>query len=109
MADVSKSYGVGDTVYVAYPFGNSLFFSPQTRTVKNVFIKDGDNEAGVEFTDGQRVNDGAIQTVYDTEALCAAAIITDVILRSAATAVLDATLSIVSTAGQASTTLGRIG
>ena len=109
MADVAKTYGVGDTVFVTYPHPNTLAFLPQTRVVKDVKILDGANEAIVTFEDGNKVQDGAIVTIYDTEALAAAAIVTDVIAQSAAAVVLDATTSEVSTAAQASVTLGRIG
>ena len=108
MADVAKTYGVGDAVFVTYPFPNSLAFTPQARTVEKVQILDSGNEAIVTFTDGEKVQDGAIVTIYDTAALAAAAIVTDVIAKSAAAVVLDATNSIASTGGQASVTLGRV-
>ena len=108
MADVAKSYGVGDAVFVAYPFPNSLAFVAQARTVERVDILDGANEALVTFTDGEKVQDGAVVTVYDTAALASAAIVTDVIAKSAAAVALDATNSVASTGGQASVTLGRV-
>ena len=107
MADVAKDYGVGDTVYVTYPLGSALFFSPQQRTVKNVEIIDGANEALVTFTDGDKVQDGAVKRVYDTQALAAKAIVDDVITKIDATVDLDTTLSAVSTAGNAATGLAR--
>lgn len=94
MADVAKGYGVGDAVYVWYP-GNVV---PQARTVKKVDILDAGNEANVEFEEGSSVQDGAIQRVFDTEALCATAIIDDNIVQTAATVVLE---------GGADTTLVR--
>lgn len=109
MADIAKTYGVGDTVHVTYPFPNSLAFLPQERVVKSADVISGTNEAIVTFEDGEKVQDGAIVTIYDTAALAAAAIVTDVIAKSAASVVLDATTSEVSSAGNASTTLGRIG
>ena len=108
MADVAKTYGVGDTVFVTYPHPNALGFLPQQRTVANVEILDGANEAIVTFTDGDKVQDGAIVTVYDTQALAAAAIVTDAIAKTAAAVALDATNSVASTGGQASVTLGRV-
>jgi len=109
MANVSKSYGVGDTVFVTYPFPDSLYFVAQSRVISKVTVNSSTNEATVEFTNGKTITDGADVNVYLTEALAAAAIVTDVISRSAATVVLDATLSVSSTASQASSTLGRIG
>ena len=109
MAAVSKSYGVGDTVYVHYQLPSSLYFTPQSRTVSKVITNDSSNEATVEFSDGESVTDGATVTVYTTQALCAAGIVTAVIAASAASVALDTTTSIVSTAGNSSTTLGRIG
>ncbi len=109
MGTISKTYEVGDTVWVAYPFPSSLAFTAQSRVVSKVDVLAASNEANVSFTDGGAVLDGAVQTVYLTEALAAAAIVTDVIAKSAATVALDATLSVASTASQASTTLGRIG
>jgi len=110
MGTISKTYATGDTVFVAYPFPSSLYFTPQSRTVATVNVTDDPNVASVSFTGGATVvdSDGA-QTIYLTEGLAAAAIVTDVISLSAATVALDATTSIVSTASQASITLGRIG
>lgn len=107
MADVAKDYGVGDTVFVTYPLGSTLFFSPQQRTVKNVQIIDGTNEALVTFTDGDGVQDGATKRVFTTQALAATAIVDDVIAKVDATVNLDPTLSAVSTAGQAALSLAR--
>ncbi len=108
MADVAKTYGVGDVVFVTYPHPDTLAFLPQQRTVESVKILDGTNEAIVTFTDGEKVQDGAVVTIYDTAALAAAAIVTDVIAKSAAAVALDATNSVASTGGQASVTLGRV-
>lgn len=110
MGTISKSYAVGDTVYVAYPFPSAQYFVAQQRVVKSVDVTADPNVALVRFTNGASVQDSdATQTIYLTEALAAAAIVTDVISLSAATVALDATTSEVSTAGNASTTLGRIG
>lgn len=109
MANVAKGYGVGDTVWVHYQLPSSLYFDPQSRVVKAVNVKDGSNEATVDFTNGESVNDGATVTVYTTQALAATGIVTAVITASAASVALDTTTSIVSTAGNTSTTLGRIG
>lgn len=110
MANVSKNYGVGDTVFVFYRNSLELFFLPQSRIVTRVRTNTAGNEAVVEFTNGNNVTDVAgTETVFTTQALCATAIVDQVITNSAASVALDATLSITSTAAQASTTLGRIG
>lgn len=108
MADVTKIYGVGDTVYVAYPFPNSLAFVPQERVVKQVQILDSVNEAIVFFEDGEKVQDGADQTIFETEALCATKIVDDVITKVDVAVNLDETLSLASVAAQAALSLGRI-
>lgn len=108
MADISKIYGIGDTVYVAYPFPNSLAFVPQERVVKEVQVLDSANEAIVFFEDGEKVQDGADQTVFETEALCATKIVDDVITKADAAVNLDATLSLGSTVSQAALSLGRV-
>ena len=109
MAAVSKSYGVGDTVYVHYLNSNSLQWLPVSRVVSKVTTNTSTNEAVVEFTTGESVTDGATVTVYTTQAAAAAAMVTYIITQSAAVVALDTTTSIASTAGNASTTLGRIG
>jgi len=108
MANVSKGWAIGDTVWVHYRLSTNQFI-PVSRVVKNVTVNSSTNEAVVEFETGNSVTDGAIVTVFTTQALAAAGIVTWVIAQSAAAVVLDATLSIASTASQASTTLGRIG
>lgn len=106
-AAVSKSYGVGDTVYVWFHDSYTLQALPQSRVVRNVNVIAGTNEATVEFTTGEKVTDGATQRVFTTQALCAAAIISDTISRFDACAVLDTgTTSGASTAGQP--TLGLV-
>ena len=109
MANVAKGYGIGDTVWVHYLNSNTLQWLPVSRVVSKVKTNTSGNEATVEFTTGESVTDGAVQTVYTTQALAAAAMVTYIITQSAACVVLDTTTSIVSTAGNASTTLGRIG
>lgn len=109
MANISKGWGVGDTVWVHYIGSNENQFIPVSRVVSKCDVNSSTNEAVVSFTSGNSVVDGAVVTVYTTQALCAAGIVTWVIAQSAAAVVLDATLSISSTASQASSTLGRIG
>ena len=109
MANVAKGWGVGDTVYVHYQLPSTLYFTPQARTVSKVDVTSSGNEALVQFSDGDSVIDGATVTVYTTQTLCATGIIAAVITASAATAALDSTTSVVSTAGNTSTTLGLIG
>ena len=105
---ITKSYGVGDTVYVAYPFPHILAFYPQTRVVKNCQINSATNEALVSFENGDSVQDGAVQTVFTTAALAATAIVNDVIAKIDATVNVDETLSMVSTAGATALSLGRV-
>lgn len=108
MADVIKIYGVGDTVFVAYPFPNSLSFSPQERIVKEVQILDSNNEATVFFESGEKVQDGVDQTVFETQASCATKIVDDVITKIDAAVNLDATTTVASAGGQAALSLGRV-
>ncbi len=109
MADVAKTYGVGDSVFVAYPFPSTLAFTPQARTVKSVDINSSTNEAVVKFTDGADVIDGAVQTIYDTNVLCATAIIDDVIAKIEATVLIEGlSNSLGSTVSQPALNLGRV-
>jgi len=109
MANVAKGWAVGDTVYVHYLSSPSLQWIPQTRVVSRVDVNSSTNEATVHFVSGDAVTDGAVVTVYTTQALCAAGMVTYIIAQSAAAVVLDTTTSAASTAGQASVTLGRVG
>ena len=96
---IAIGYSVGDTVYVAYPFPDSLYHTPQERVVTQVKVTATDDYALVSFQSGNDVIDSdTTQTVYTTEALAATAIIDDVISRTAATVVLE---------GGADTTLVR--
>lgn len=108
MADASKDYGVADTVFVAYPFPSSLAFVPQQRVVKGIDINSATNESIVTFDDGDKVQDGAIKTVYTTQALAAKAIVDDVIVKVDATVNLDTTTTVGSTAAQTALSLGRV-
>ena len=108
MAVISKNYGVGDTVYVAYPFPHILAFYPQTRVVKSVQINSATNEALVSFVSGDSVQDGAVQTVFTTAALAAKAIVDDVIAKIDDAVNADTTTSIASTAGATALSLGRV-
>jgi len=105
---ITKSYGVGDTVYVAYPFPHVLAFYPQTRVVKNCQINSATNEALVSFENGDSVQDGAVQTVFTTAALAAKAIVDDVIAKIDDAIDIDTTTSIASTAGAKALSLGRV-
>ena len=108
MANVAKGWAIGDTVYVHYLSSTQNQFTPIERVVSRCNITSSTNEAVVEFTTGNSVVDGAVVTVYTTQALAAAGIATWAIAQSAAAVVLDATTSVVSTAGQSSATLGRV-
>lgn len=108
MAAVSKAYGVGDTVYVYYKNSSSLRFLPQSRVVSNVKVDSSGNSARVEFTNGDAVTDvSTAQTVFTTQALCANAIIDDVLTDYDACAVLNSTTSGASTASQPTLGLAR--
>lgn len=108
---IAKSYDVGDTVYVWYDGSTTDYFTPKSRTVTQVDIVSAtDNKALVRFSDGNSVyDDDTNQRVFTTEAACATVIVNAVITNSAAAVALDTTTSLVSTAGNSSTTLGRIG
>lgn len=107
MAAVSKTYGVGDTVWVRYVFPHPEFWLPRSRVVKFVEVTSGTNEAKVTFESGDDVIDGSTQTVYTTQALAAKGVVDDVIAKSVSAVLLDTTTSAASTAGLASTTLAR--
>ncbi len=107
MADVAKGYAIGDTVWVHY-INTSLQFVPQSRVVHRVNVNSSTNNAVVEFTNGDSVTDGAVVTVYTTQALAANGIVDWGIVQLAASVVLDVETSVASTASQASTTLGRV-
>lgn len=102
MSAVSKAYGVGDTVYVWFKDSLTLESLPVAKVVADVRVLTSANVAEVTFTTGEKIQDGATteQRVFTTQALCANAIIDAVILRYDACAVLNSTLSGVSTAGQ---------
>lgn len=106
-AAVSKSYGVGDTVYVWFHDSYTLQTLPQSRVVRNVHVETGTNQAVVEFTTGEKVTDGSPARVFTTQASCATAIVNDVISRFDAVIDLDPTTSAASTAGLTSTRLAR--
>lgn len=111
MANIAKGWAVGDTVWVRYGLPSSDYLVPQSRDVASAdIISATDNAALVKFTNGNSVNDDdTIVRVYTTQALCAAGIEDEVITSIAATVALDATTSSVSTAGNASTALIRLG
>lgn len=108
---ISKGWEVGSTIYCHYQDEISDYFTPVERIVSSVkFTSDG-NVSIVSFESGRDVVDtDALQTVFTTQALCAAAIIDRVIAASTATVLLDTgTLSGASTAGNVATTLVRKG
>lgn len=105
---ITKGFSVGDTVYVRYPYsGTTVGWLPATRTVSAIDFIAASNECMVKFTDGSPVLDGAIVRVYLTQALCATAIVTDIISNATAACLLDTTTSGASTAGQPTTSLIR--
>jgi len=109
MAAVSKTYGVGDTVYVHYTDSIALQWLPVERVVSKVRVNSSSNEAVVEFTTGESVVDGATVRVYTTQVAAVVAMVSYIITQSAAVVAIDTTTSVASTAGNTSTTLGRIG
>lgn len=101
---ISKSFSVGDTVYVAYEYGaNSRGFLPATRTVSNITFIGASDVAVVSFSDGEAINDStAAQKVYTTQAACATAIVNDIISKSTALVALETTpTAVVGTSGTA--------
>ncbi len=100
---ISKSYSVGDTVYVRYDYGaNSIGFLPATRVVSAINFIAASDEAIVLFTDGVQVQDGATQRVYTTQAACATAIVNDLITKSTALVALESSpTAVVGTSGTA--------
>ncbi len=108
MANVTKDYGIGDTVFVAYPFPSNNYFTAQSRIVDKVDVNSSTNEAVVKFTNGEDVVDGAVKTVYTTSPLASTAIINDVISKADTAANDDATTSLASTAAQPTLSLGRV-
>lgn len=110
MAAVSLAFEVGDTVYVNYPYPDSLYFDVQTRVVSEIKLTGAAEIAVISFSSGNSVTyTDAAKTCYTTAAEAASVQVANVVSRSAANVVLDTTTSIVSTAGQTSTTLGLIG
>lgn len=104
----SRTFDVGDTVWVAYPFPSELAFTPQSRIVKKIEGENATGDATILFETGPPVVDlVATPTVFGTEALAATSIVDDVIVKVTPAVVLDATLSGVSTAAQPSVTLIR--
>lgn len=110
MANITKGFGIGDTVWVAYPFPSSLAFVAQSRIVKDIRNVDTDSDSIVSFDDGADVFDGsaALQAVFTTEALASTQIIDNVIIAADVAANLDATLSLSSASGQPTLSLGRV-
>ena len=105
---ITKGFSVGDTVYVRYPYaGTTVGWTPASRVVTFIDFIASANECIVQFSNGNDVQDGAVQRVYTTQALCATAIVTDIISNATAACILDTTLSGASTAGQPTTSLIR--
>ena len=106
----SKSYTVGDSVFVIYPQTDSNYWAAVSRTVATMDVNATGNTATVKFTSGNQIVDSdASSTVYTTEVAANIARVNEIITNSAAAVASDTTTSIVSTAGNTSTTLGRIG
>jgi hypothetical protein len=109
MAALTLDYEVGDTVYVAYAFPDSLYFTPTSRVVAEIKLTASGDVATVSFTAGNASADSvAVKRLYTTEAACATFIVDDIIVRADAVANLDATTSLASTAGQPTLSLGRV-
>ena len=104
------AYSVGDTVYRWYAHPHTLYFTPTVGVVSNINVTASGDVALVSFTSGENIIDSAATPrIFTTQALCAKAIIDDVIVRAAPTVLLDTTLSGASTAGLTATTLIRKG
>lgn len=89
MANVAKSYAIGDTVYVWVHNIQSKQYSPQAKVVAEVDVTSAGNAALVKFTDGTQIDDSTPQRVFTTAAACATAIINQVITDTAACVVLE--------------------
>ena len=119
MANVTKGFGVGDTVYVWYKDSNSLNKLPQTRTVKKVNVDNANNTALVEFTDGDSIVDGVqaadldatpnanLKRVFTTAALCAKDMVDNVISAFDDLVAVDTTTTGASTAAGTALSLVR--
>ena len=106
----TKTYTVADTVYVNYDISGSNNWDPATRIVSKIEYTSTGNTATIYFDSGNSIVDSdASSTVYTVEATAAAAQIASIVSNSASVAATDTTTSIVSTAGNTSTTLGLIG
>ena len=99
MANVSRGFAVGDTVYVWYVSDIDLQFTATSRVVSSVDVNNSTNDAIIKFTVGNAVTDTiAIPRVFTTAALASTAIVNAVIVSTAATVVAE---------GGANTTLVR--
>jgi len=76
MADVSRGYAVGDTVYVWYNTDIDLQYTATSRVISSVDVNSSSNDALIKFTVGNSVTDlAATPRVFTTAALCSTAII----------------------------------
>ena len=99
MANVSRGYAVGDTVYVWYHLSSDNQYTAISRVVADVSINNSTNDGIVSFTVGDPVTDTiAIPRVFTTAALASTAMVTSIIADTAALVVAE---------GGANTTLVR--
>lgn len=110
MANVTKTWGIGDTVQVAYPFPSANTYVVQARTVKAIDSYEADNDCQVSFTDGESVFDGtgALQSVFTTIAAAAKQIVDNAIIAVDAAVNLDTTTTVASASGQTALSLARV-
>ena len=110
MANITKGYGIADTVWVAYPFPSANTYIAQSRVVKDIGSYEADNDCLVSFTNGESVFDGAgaLQAVFTTQALASKQVVDNVIIAVDAAVNLDTTTTVGSTAAQTALSLGRV-
>lgn len=110
MANIAKTYGIGDQVWVAYAFPSANFFEAVQRTITGIKNYASNNDCNVTFSDGSTSFDGsgAAQSIFATEALASTQIIDNTIIAAEPAALLDATTSLGSTVSQPTLNLGRV-
>ncbi len=91
---ISKSYSVGDTVYVKVAYTNLVGWIAVEKVVRSINFTAVANVCTVTFTDSSTVTDStATPTVFTTAALCDTAIVNDVISKAEAAVVEEAAVT----------------
>ena len=102
---ITKSYSVGDTVYVKVPYTNLVGWIAIEKIVSLISFTGAGNLCTVTFTDNSTVTDStATPTVFTTAKLCDTAIVNDVVSKAEAAVVEEAAVtSTLSAVAQAET------